>query len=137
MQKYSKYYKYGRKSVLARDNCVAFTPFNKLRKHVLSRNDQLVLLTQKPASFCSKTNENSPSPYNRAPICSQRTGNFKGRTHLQIWIKSLQDIDRLVFVSFCSKFVPVWQIVYSTFPRFFGTDYFCQLCLQMPKECIA
>ena len=30
---------YGRKSVLARDNCVAITPFNKLRKHVLSRND--------------------------------------------------------------------------------------------------
>ena len=37
--KNSKYYKYGRKSALACDNCVAITPLNKQRKHVLSRND--------------------------------------------------------------------------------------------------
>ena len=34
-----KIFKFGRKPALARDNCVAITPLNKLRKYVLSRND--------------------------------------------------------------------------------------------------
>ena len=34
-----KVFKYGRKSALVRDNCVAITPLNKPHKHVLSGND--------------------------------------------------------------------------------------------------